>query len=127
MKTTKVLVTVEDEPDVRQMIRALLSRDPRLEILGEAASAEEAIELARSAEPGLIVLDHLIEGPVTGLEAAPSLKEVAPSSKILLFSAHDLRKEAREEPSVDAFLRKDRPTELLPTALRLLGLDPLAA
>jgi DNA-binding NarL/FixJ family response regulator len=125
--TTKVLVTVEDEPDVRRMIHALLSRDPRLEILGEAASADEAVELARSTCPGLIVLDHLIEGPVTGLEAAPQLKSVAPAAKILLFSAHDLRKEARREPAVDAFVRKDDATRLLPTAQRLLGLDPVAA
>jgi two-component system, NarL family, response regulator, fimbrial Z protein, FimZ len=124
---TKVLVTVEDEPDVRMMIRALLAQDPRLEILGEASSAEEAIELARTSEPGLIVLDHLIDGPTTGLEAAPQLKSVAPQSKILLFSAHDLRREAKQEPAVDAFLRKDQPTKLLPTALRLLGLGPLAA
>lgn len=123
----KVLVIVEDEDDMRALIRALLAVDPRLDILGEATSAAEAIEVARAVDPGLIVLDHFIDGPVTGLEAAPSLKEVAPAAKVLLFTAHDLSREARRSPAVDAFLAKDQPHKLLPTALRLLDLPPLAA
>jgi DNA-binding NarL/FixJ family response regulator len=118
---------VEDETDMRNLVRALLARDPRLEVMGEASSAAEAVELARSVEPGLIILDHLIDGPVTGLEAAPDLKAVAPNVKILLFSAFDLGREARREPAIDAFLRKDEPMKLLPLAQRLLGLGPLAA
>jgi DNA-binding NarL/FixJ family response regulator len=119
----KVLVLVEDEADVRRLVRALLAPDPRLEITGEAASAEEAIELARSVEPGLIILDHMLDGRVTGLEAAPELKSAAPNAKILLYSALDLRREARHEPAVDAFLSKDQPIKLLPLAQQLLGLD----
>jgi DNA-binding NarL/FixJ family response regulator len=125
--TAKVLVIVEDEEDMRVLIRVLLTRDPRLEIMGEAASAEQAIDLARSFGPGVIVLDHLIDGPVTGLEAAPALKEAAPNAKIVLFSAYDLAVEARRSPAVDAYLAKDEPEKLLPLVLRLLDLDPLAA
>lgn len=125
--STKVLVIVEDEAEMRRLVRALLARDPRLEIMGEAATAAEAVELARSLDPGLVILDHLIDGPVTGLDAAPDIKAAAPNSKILLFSAFDLRREARQEPAVDAFLPKDQPEKLLPLAQRLLGLEPLAA
>lgn len=124
---TKVLVIVEDEEDMRRLILDLLLQDPRLEILGQASSADEAVELARSTQPGLIILDHLIDGPVTGLSAAPLLKAAAPMAKVLLFSAYDLRREARRERAVDAFLRKDDPSKLLPTAQRLLGLEPVAA
>lgn len=123
--TTKVLVIVEDEQDMRVLIRALLSADPRLEILGEATSAAAAIELARSLDPGLIVLDHFIDGPVHGLDAAPALKEVAPAAKIILFSAYDLAARARRSAAVDAYLPKDQPQELLPLAQRLLGLEPM--
>lgn len=122
----KVLVIVEDEADIRLLIHALLAADPRLELMGEASSAREAVEQARTLEPGLVILDHLIDGPVTGLEAAPEIKAVAPNSKILLFSALDLRAEARREPAIDAFLPKDQPRKLLPLAQRLLGLEPLA-
>ena len=127
MATTKILVIVEDELEMRRVVRMLLRRDPRLEILGEASTAEEAVALAESTQPGLIVLDHFIEGPVMGLDAAPALKAAAPEAKILLFTAYDMAAQARQEPAVDAYLRKDNLTELLATVQRLLGLEPLVA
>jgi hypothetical protein len=63
---------------------------------------------------------------MVGLSAAPQLKEAAPESKILLFTAYDLEAEARREPAVDAYLRKDEIGKLLPTAQRLLGLEPVS-
>jgi DNA-binding NarL/FixJ family response regulator len=120
----KVFLVVEDEPDMRMLISMMLRKDPRLELLGEAASAAEALAAVESLEPGLIVLDHGIEGDVMGLEAAPLLKERAPKAKILLFTAFDMAAEAEAEPAVDAFLRKDRIHQLLPTVQQLLGLEP---
>lgn len=118
-----VLVVVEDEPDMRAMIRAVLAADPRIEVLGEAACAAEAIEAARTLDPGLIILDHQIEGDIMGIQAAPLLKEVAPNAKILLFTAFDMRSEAEAEPAIDGFLSKSDVGRLLPTVRRLLGLD----
>ena len=122
-RSVKVLMVVEDEPDMRMLITMMLGRDPRLEMMGEAASADEAIALLDTLEPGLIVLDHGIKGEVMGLEAAPLLKAKAPASKILLFTAFDMRTEAEDEAAVDAYLRKDLINELLPTVQRLLGLE----
>jgi DNA-binding NarL/FixJ family response regulator len=119
----KVFVVVEDEPDMRALIALMLARDPRLELMGEAASAAEALELLDSLEPGLIILDHGIEGDIMGLDAAPLLKAKAPQAKILLFTAFDMRHEASIEPAVDEFLRKDRIGDLLPTVQRMLGLS----
>jgi DNA-binding NarL/FixJ family response regulator len=122
----KVFVIVEDEPDMRALISLMLGRDPRLELIGEAASAAEAIAMLDSCDPGLIILDHGIEGDIMGLEAAPLLKAKAPNAKILLFTAFDMRREASLEPAVDEFLRKDRIGDLLPTVQRLLGLNAAA-
>ena len=119
----KVFVVVEDEPDMRALIGITLRRDPRLEVVGEAASAEEALAVLDTVEPGLIILDHGIEGDVMGLQAAPLLKAKAPMAKILLFTAFDMRQEASQEPSVDEYLRKDRIGELLSTVQRMLGLN----
>lgn len=118
----KILVVIEDEPDVRMMIHVLLSADPRIEIVGEAARADEAIELARTQNPGLIILDHSIEGDVMGIEAAPMLKKVAPAAKILLFTAFDVGREAAAEPAIDEFLPKSKVGELLATVQRMLEL-----
>lgn len=123
----KVFVVVEDEPDMRALIGITLRRDPRLEVVGEAASAEEALAILDSCEPGLIILDHGIEGELMGLQAAPLLKAKAPMAKILLFTAFDMRKEASLEPAVDEYLRKDRIGELLATVQRMLGLSSEAS
>ena len=119
----KVFVVVEDEPDMRALIGLTLRRDPRLEVVGEAASAEEALAILDTCDPGLIILDHGIEGELMGLQAAPLLKAKAPQAKILLFTAFDMHREASLEPAVDEYLRKDRIGELLPTVLRMLALD----
>lgn len=120
------LLVVEDDPDVQLLIQVTLRRDLRIEINGSASSAEEAIALCAEKQPALIVLDHMLEGGMPGLEAAPLLKAAAPEAKIVLFSALDLHKEAAAERAVDAFLLKTRFDDLLPTCQGVLGLDPLA-
>lgn len=124
-ETAKILVIVEDEPDMREVIKLTLMMDPRLEIVGEAESASEAIELARSMRHGLVILDHNIKGDIMGLQAAPLLKQVAPDIKILLFTAFDMADQAAKEPAVDAYLRKDHLQRLVRTVDELLGLPPL--
>jgi two-component system nitrate/nitrite response regulator NarL len=118
-----VLVVVEDDPDMRRLIRYILAADERLNVTGEATTAEEAVRLARELDPALIVLDHFLVGPVTGLKAAPMLREAAPRARIILFSSHDLTVEASQEPSVDVFLSKRQVGSLLGVALELLGLQ----
>ena len=125
--STRVLVLVEDDEDMRRLLRLVLQRDDRMEIVGEAASAEEAIEMAKTMDPGVIVLDHQLDGELTGLEAAPLFKQVAPNALILLFTAFDMASQAAESPYVDAYLRKDDFILLLPTVQRMLGLEPLAS
>ena len=122
-----ILVVVEDDADIRFLIKLTLRADGRLEILGEAATAAEAVELARTQQPGLVILDHYIEGTVMGLDAVPALKEAAPAAKVLLFSSHDLSAEVARQPLVDGFLRKDRMADLLPTVQSLLGLETTGA
>jgi PAS domain S-box-containing protein len=117
-----VLLVVEDDPDMRNLIRVTLGADPRLSIVGEASTAREAIEVTKTALPRVIILDHFIEGDIMGLDAAPMLKTVAPSAKIILFTSYDLALEAQREPAVDVFLQKSHMPQLLPTVQRLLGL-----
>lgn len=118
----EVLVVVEDEPDMRMTLRFMLETDPRISIAGEAEDAATAIELARSSNPGLIILDHSIQGEMMGLQAAPLLREAAPQAKILLFTAFDLKSEAAAEPAIDEYLNKTDIGVLLPTVQRMLGL-----
>jgi DNA-binding NarL/FixJ family response regulator len=119
-----VLVAVEDDPDFQKLIRLTLGDDPRLTMSGEMPTTiEAAVDVAKKLAPRLIVLDHRLEGRMVGLKGARKLKKAAPDAKILLFSAYDLATEARKEPAIDAYLHKDQVDALLPTALRLAGLD----
>jgi DNA-binding NarL/FixJ family response regulator len=123
----RALVVVEDDRDMRLLVKVTLAADPRIEVAGEASSAEDALALARTLDPGLIILDHAIDGDITGLDAAPLLKRLAPNAKILLFTAYDLAAQAGAEPAIDAYLRKDDINLLLRTVRRLLKLEGEAA
>lgn len=122
----KVLAVIEDDPDVAFLVETIFSMDERFTVSAVAESAEEALLTAPFSEPGIIVLDHGLAGVLTGLEAAPKLKELLPLSKIILFTAHaELRTRAEEEPSIDAFLLKTQAMKLLSVAQQLTGLREL--
>jgi DNA-binding NarL/FixJ family response regulator len=118
----KVMVVIEDSAEMAIIIQRVLARDDRLTFEGTADTAEKAVIVAGETQPDLVILDHFIHGPVLGLEAAPLIKRVAPSTKILLFSDFDLAAEAAKEPAIDLFLPKKRLSELLTTVQTLLGL-----
>lgn len=118
---------VEDDEDIRSLIRMLFKKEPRFTVVGQVESAEEGLELANSVEVGLIVLDHGLTGDLTGLVAAPLLKLVVPEVKIILFTADPgLRSQAAAEVAIDGFLVKTEFSQLVPTALRVCNLQPLA-
>jgi DNA-binding NarL/FixJ family response regulator len=77
----------------------------------------------RAAQPEIIVLDHGLSGQLTGLDAAPRLKKLAPQAKIIMFTSHaDLKARADQEPAIDGFVLKTESPRLLPLAQRLTGL-----
>ena len=109
----RIAALVEDHPDMRALVRLLLERRPGFSIDAEATTAAEAIDAVDGDPgPGVIILDQNLDGPMTGLELAPLLKDRAPQLRIVLFTAHDLEAEAARSPHVDRYLRKDRITEL---------------
>ena len=119
-----VLVVVEDDPDVRFLVETIFSLDSRFSPVDVTETAEQAFEMASTSGPGVMVLDNALAGELSGLEAAPRLKELAPQSKIILFTAHaDLQARADAEPAVDAFLLETDSVRLLPLAQRLTGVS----
>jgi two-component system, NarL family, response regulator DesR len=116
----KILVVVEDDPDVQFLIETIFSMDPRFALARVAESAEDALATAQTTEPEIIVIDHNLSGDLTGIEAARQFKELAPNSKIILFTAHaELEAKTHDEPAVDAFLLKTDTAGLLPLAQEL--------
>ncbi|MCC7251134.1 response regulator transcription factor [Hyphomicrobium sp.] len=81
----KVLV-VDDHAVVRQGVQRLLSAVPNAVVL-EAATAHEALALARKESPDVVILDINLEG-ASGLELLRRLRIESPSLRILMFSMH---------------------------------------
>jgi DNA-binding NarL/FixJ family response regulator len=72
----KVLIT-DDHKVVRQGLRGFLELDPALEVVGEASNDEEAVELARSFTPDVVLMDLLM--PVMdGIEATGEIRPSCP-------------------------------------------------
>jgi DNA-binding NarL/FixJ family response regulator len=85
MKTR--IVIADDHAIVRDGVRALLTAAGDLEVVGEASSGQEAIELAESLEPDLVLMDIAMPG-LGGLEATLEIRKRLPRVKIIVLSQY---------------------------------------
>lgn len=87
------ILVVDDHTLFRRGLTALLARDPRLQVIGDAADAGAAQRKAQELQPDLILLDNHLPG-VNGVDALPALLEAAPAARILMLTVsedeHDL-------------------------------------
>lgn len=82
------ILIVDDHPVVREGLAAVLEQRGEFAIVGQVSSAEEAIERASLVNPDIVLLD--LELPkMGGVEAIPRLLEVAPATRIIVFTAYD--------------------------------------
>ena len=99
------ILLVDDHDVVRVGLRTVLSIRPDWQICGEAANGPDAIESVRNLAPDVVILDLLLPGGMSGFEAAKQIRSIAPSTKIVIFSIHDVPVSARE-CGADAFVSK---------------------
>ena len=79
MRATITVLLVDDHALVRRGFRRLLEDDPLLEVVGEASTAAEAIALAVSLRPRVVVMDCAMPGE-NGLEATRAIVDSVPRS-----------------------------------------------
>jgi two-component system nitrate/nitrite response regulator NarL len=82
------ILVVDDHTLFRRGLTALLSRDPRFEVIGDAADAGEAQRRAGELAPDLILLDNHLPG-VNGVDALPALLEAAPEARVLMLTVSE--------------------------------------
>lgn len=82
---TRILL-VDDHAIVRRGLRMVLSLRPNLQVVGEAGTKEQAIQLALDMQPNLVLLD-LILPETSGASLVPKILKYSPGSKILILSA----------------------------------------
>jgi len=113
----RVLI-VDDDPDLRVLLRTRLEFEPDIDVVAEASNGDEAVRLARGLAPSATVLD--LEMPVMrGDEAIPLMRAAAPGMGILLYTGA-ARVELSEEGAPDAILQKGVPLTEVVTQLRTL-------
>ena len=82
------LLVVDDHNLFRRGLVALLGQDPGLKVVGEAGDAAQAMRLAPALRPDVILLDNHLPG-VTGVDAIRGLREVSPSSRVLMLTVSE--------------------------------------
>ena len=87
MSKLRVLI-VDDHGIVRAGIRSLLEGQPDMEVAGEAAGGEEALQKAKELKPDLVLMDIAMPG-MNGIEATKRIKEEQPETNVLVLSMHD--------------------------------------
>jgi len=110
----KVLLA-DDHPSVLLGVKAYLSTQKHIEIVGEATSGESAVELSRELSPDIAIIDIGMPG-MSGIEATFIIKEQIPGIKIIIFSMHDDREYVLQFLRCGAsayVLKKSSPEELL--------------
>ncbi|GBD19357.1 Oxygen regulatory protein NreC [bacterium HR27] len=80
------VLLADDHPVVRVGLRALLEGEPDIRVVGEAGSADEAVELVRELQPDVAVLD--ISMPGNGLEALRRIATLGLPTRILILTVH---------------------------------------
>jgi DNA-binding NarL/FixJ family response regulator len=77
----------DDHEVVREGLRLALSRVPHIRVVGEAADGEAAVVLAERRRPNVVIMDVRMNG-LDGFQATSRIREAAPDTSVLLFTAH---------------------------------------
>jgi DNA-binding NarL/FixJ family response regulator len=115
------ILVVDDHEIVRMGIRTLFAQRPDWLICGEANDGRGALAEVVSMNPDVVILDLLLQGDLSGFGTAAQIREIAPSTKIIFFSLHEVPTTARMA-GADAFVSKATGVrELISTIDRLLA------
>jgi DNA-binding NarL/FixJ family response regulator len=108
------LLIVDDHPVVRDGLRGMFAGDPRFEVLGEAGNGHEALAVARTVQPDVILMDLRMPG-MDGVTTIRTLKQQGFTARVLVLTTYDTDSDVL--PAIRAgatgYLLKDTPREEL--------------
>jgi NarL family two-component system response regulator LiaR len=127
MSTEKVsIILVDDHAVVREGLRAYLSTEPEIEVIGEASNGREAVKLAADVVPDVALVDLVMPDPaggaaaLDGIAAIRELKKVSPYTQVIVLTSY--AEDEKIFPAVRAgalsYLLKDVSAEDLAKAIR---------
>jgi DNA-binding NarL/FixJ family response regulator len=111
---------VEDHTLLRAGLRALLSQDPDIEIVGEADNGRDAIRAISSMSPPHLVLMDLSMAGMNGIEAMTDIKRRNPETRVLVLTIHKTDEYIHESlrAGADGYILKDATYDELRIAIR---------
>ena len=106
------IMMVDDHPLLRKGLKQLIDMEDDIEVVGEASSGMEAIELALSLEPDLITLDLNMQG-MDGLETLKRMRDKHVDARIIMLTVSDNDEDVVEaiRNGADGYLLKDMDPE----------------
>ena len=116
--TISVLIT-DDHGVVRQGLRMFLSRDPDLEVVGDASNGQEALQLARQIKPDVVLMDLLMPG-MDGIEATEAIRTELPEVEVIALTSvlEDASVTGAVRAGAIGYLLKDTDSEELRRAIK---------
>jgi DNA-binding NarL/FixJ family response regulator len=113
------LFIADDHQILREGLTHVVSRDHDMQIVGEAADAEETMQGCKATQPNVILLDVSMPGPGV-LELISRLKSLQPTVRILVLSMHPERYYAKRvlKAGADGYLTKNNSSQSLSIAIR---------
>jgi len=118
MAKIRVMLT-DDHTLFRQGIRTMLSAEPDLEIVGEAANAFDAVTTAKQVRPDVVLMDIGMNG-MSSFEATRQIRKERPETRVVFLSMYDDEDYLAEcvEIGASGYVLKDSPADQLLMAIR---------
>ena len=115
-----IRILLADDHDVmRDGLASTLASEPDIQVVGEAADGQEAIEKTLSLDPDVVLMDVSMP-EVNGVEATRQIRDMCPDVRIIALSMHamEVTEKCMRAAGADTYLTKDGPTEHLLSAIR---------
>lgn len=122
------VVLADDDADLRGLVEVMLTADGRFQVVGQARDGAEAVRLAESEQPDVVVLD-LQMPTMDGLTALPLLRDRLPDARIVVLSTFPdpFTLVDAVTQGADGYIDKSRAwRELIPTLSGLCSVVPPA-
>ena len=81
------VMLVDDHRVVRMGLKAYLSTLPDIQVVGEAGTGEEAVQLASELAPDVVLMDLLMPG-MDGVEATRRIKKASPRTQVIVLTSY---------------------------------------
>lgn len=114
------VILIDDHPVVRTGLRAVLDADPRIDVVGEAATGEEGITLTEYLRPDVVLCDLRLGEGIDGIQVTAALRGLDPAPNVLILTTFDRTAEilGAIEAGASGYLLKDMAPEAIIDAVQ---------